>query len=132
MTGSTADDALAISDVAQRTGLSASTLRYYEGLGLIDDVERASSGHRRYRRSDLDWIAFLKRLRRTGMPVEQMRSFAALRRVGPSTAGRRRLLLEAHGGRVRDEIQALTDNLAAIDDKIAYYTDLETNPKESA
>jgi DNA-binding transcriptional MerR regulator len=45
-----------IQQVATRTGLSIDTLRYYERIGLIEPVKRASSGHRRYRQEDLDWI----------------------------------------------------------------------------
>lgn len=118
---------MSIAEVAERTGLSAHTLRYYERVGLIDAVERSSSGHRRYQESDLAWIDFLKRLRRTAMPIEQMRDFAELRRIGPSSAGSRRGLLEAHRRRIQVEVEALTDNLVAIDDKISYYSDLATN-----
>lgn len=39
---------LTIEQVALRTGLSAHTLRYYERIGLLDPVGRATSGHRRY------------------------------------------------------------------------------------
>jgi predicted site-specific integrase-resolvase len=40
--------ALTIQQVAQQTGLSVHTLRYYERNGLLEPVDRASSGHRRY------------------------------------------------------------------------------------
>lgn len=127
----TEHEALAISDVAARTGLTTHTLRYYEDLGLIDDIDRAESGHRRYRESDLAWIEFLKRLRRTGMPIEEMRYFAELRRSGPDTAAQRQRLLEEHRSRIRAEIADLGENLAAIDTKIAYYAELSTTTEET-
>jgi DNA-binding transcriptional MerR regulator len=41
--------ALTISDAARATGVSTHTLRYYERAGLLDPVDRAASGHRRYK-----------------------------------------------------------------------------------
>jgi hypothetical protein len=40
---------------AQRTGLSKDTLRYYENAGLVEAVDRSSSGQRRYATTDLNW-----------------------------------------------------------------------------
>lgn len=61
------------------------------------------------------------------MPIERMRDFSELRRAGPTSAESRRRLLEDHRRRIQDEVQALTGNLTAIDDKIACYSDLATN-----
>ena len=61
-----------IGEAAQITGLSVDTLRYYERAGLIDPVRRERNG-RRYEETDLLWLAFLRRLRATGMPIAQVR-----------------------------------------------------------
>lgn len=45
--------ALTISDAARVSGVSAHTLRYYERAGLLDPIDRAASGHRRYAEEDL-------------------------------------------------------------------------------
>ena len=45
-----------IKEAAERTDLSAHMLRYYERVGLLPTVERATNGHRRYSKSDLGWI----------------------------------------------------------------------------
>ncbi|MEM8535189.1 MAG: MerR family transcriptional regulator, partial [Chloroflexota bacterium] len=70
---------LTIQQVAAATGLSSYTLRYYERIGLLDPVGRATSGHRRYTTHDIEWIAFLNRLRAIGMPIRQMQEYAELR-----------------------------------------------------
>ena len=44
---------LSIDEVAQRSGLTAHTLRYYERIGLIAPIHRASGGQRRYAASDM-------------------------------------------------------------------------------
>jgi DNA-binding transcriptional MerR regulator len=65
------DDAetLSITEVSRRTGLSADTLRYYEKAGLIQPVRRSRVGVRRYATADMEWLAFLMRLRDTGMSI---------------------------------------------------------------
>jgi DNA-binding transcriptional MerR regulator len=118
---------LTIEQVAERTGLSAHTLRYYERIGLIDPVGRATCGHRRYAAKDLAWIEFLIRLRATGMPIRHMQEFAALRRQGNTTIARRRVLLEAHRQMVQMHIEELQRNLEAISQKIAKYHQGEEN-----
>ncbi|WP_341675522.1 MerR family transcriptional regulator [Niveibacterium sp. SC-1] len=118
---------LTIQAVAARTGLSAHTLRYYERIGLIDGPVRNSGGHRVYRDDDLIWIAFLVRLRSTGMPIRQMQAYAALRREGDtldSVSGRKALMRE-HTLALEAELAALQENLAVLRDKIAHYDSLE-------
>src|SRR5574340_1589499 len=87
---------LTIQQVAGRTGLSEYTLRYYEHIGLIESVNRAENGHRRYTEGDIGWIEFLKCLRATGMPVAQMKDYADLTRSGDHTIGDRVNILEEH------------------------------------
>jgi DNA-binding transcriptional MerR regulator len=116
---------VSIAEASRRTGVSAHTLRYYERAGLIDGVGRANNGHRRYAKADLDWIVFLTKLRKTGMPIRRMREFADLRRAGEHTVVRRRELLKEHGERVRAEIHTLQENLAVIDFKINLYQEME-------
>ncbi|GCE26475.1 hypothetical protein KDA_19590 [Dictyobacter alpinus] len=116
---------LTIEQVVARTGLSAHTLRYYERIGLLDSVSRATSGHRRYDAKDLDWIAFLTRLRKTGMPIRHMQKFAELRRQGDATITERRILLEAHQQAVQTHIAELQHNLDAITVKIQVYSQMK-------
>lgn len=62
---------LTIADVARRSGVAASALRYYESLGLITS-ERAGSGHRRYPRAMLRRVAFVVFARRIGLSLEEI------------------------------------------------------------
>ena len=50
---------LTISEVADATGLSVHTLRYYERIGLIHPIDRAGSSHRRYSEDDIGWDRIL-------------------------------------------------------------------------
>jgi len=119
------DSHLSIDDVAKRTGLTAYTLRYYERIGLISRVGRASGGQRRYAARDLAWIEFLLRLRTTRMPIEKMKAFAALRSEGDPTVPARRQMLEEHLAEVLAEIDAMRLSAEALKEKIAHYRGVE-------
>lgn len=123
---------LSIEEAAQRTGLSAHTLRYYERIGLIAAVTRAAGGQRRYAGADLDWLAFLTRLRTTRMPIQQMRQFAQLRSAGDGTVPARRVMLQTHLAQVQADISAMQQAAQALQAKIAHYLALEDAASASA
>jgi DNA-binding transcriptional MerR regulator len=112
---------ISISEAAAVTGLSAHTLRYYERADLmLASVARTGSMHRRYTGHDLEWMALLTRLRRTGMPIRTLRRYRDLVR-SPGSERERIELLEAHRERVRARLDETAEHLAAIEDKIAGY-----------
>jgi DNA-binding transcriptional MerR regulator len=110
---------LTIQQVADQTGLSIDTLRYYERIELIEPVGRTESGHRRYTSQDLAWIDLLIRLRETGMPLAQMVHFARLRRQGDATLTERRLMLEQHQRALEARMRTTEQHMAALQHKIA-------------
>jgi DNA-binding transcriptional MerR regulator len=112
---------LTIADAARASGVSAHTLRYYERAGLLDPIDRAQSGHRRYAEEDIVRIQFLVKLRATGMPIRQIREYAELIRGGDDTHEARLALLEAHREAVRAQLAETERNLALIDYKIDFY-----------
>ena len=118
---STEQQWLTPAEMAERTGTTIDTLRYYEREGLINDVARASSGHRRYSEADAGWIEVLRCLRLTDMPIQQMRAFAELGRMGEHTKPERYAQLLAHRQRVVAAINELEDALVVLDAKTAIY-----------
>jgi DNA-binding transcriptional MerR regulator len=113
---------LSIAEAAGQSGLTAHTLRYYERDGLLlEPVERSASGHRRYTERDLTWIQLVTRLRSTGMPIRDVRRYAALVRAGDGNEAERLALLQAHRERVEAQLAEVTGHLRAIDVKIAIY-----------
>ena len=113
---------LSISDVAAETGLSTSTLRYYEHEGLMrGPIDRASSTHRRYTDDDVRWAVFLTKLRSTGMPIRDIRRYTDLARQGEHTTPDRLALLVEHRERVLAQLEETRQSLATIDFKIATY-----------
>jgi DNA-binding transcriptional MerR regulator len=119
-----------IGELARRSGLSAHTLRYYEGIGLLPYADRDHSGQRDYDANILVWIEFLGRLKTTGMPIRDMLHYAALRQRGAETEAERRALLENHRQTVRAHIGELQACLLVLDTKIAGYSGPEHSPKQ--
>lgn len=112
---------LTIAQTAERTGLTAHTLRYYERDGLMLQVDRSTTGHRRYTEQDLEWITMITRLRRTGMPIRDIRRYADLVRTGDGTEAERMILLQQHRDHVREQLDQTAHHLAMIDRKIDAY-----------
>jgi DNA-binding transcriptional MerR regulator len=120
---------LTIQKMADITGLSVYTLRYYEKIGLLSSVKRSSNGYRLYAEHDIAWIEFLQRLKATGMSIQQMQDFATLRSKGEERIQKRRILLENHYQIVQQHISELKRNLGALEEKINHYRLMEEEGK---
>lgn len=105
---------LAIGEIAQRTGLAVSAIRYYESLGLIAPL-RNSGGHRRYDRSDIRKLSFVLIAQSLGFPLQRIRAALADLPEGrpPSRADWSRLSRS-----FRADIDARIATLSALRDKL--------------
>jgi DNA-binding transcriptional MerR regulator len=114
-------EGMTISAAAEASGLSVDTLRYYEKEGLtLHRPGRSSSGQRRYTEQNVAWLGTLVMLRRTGMPIRDIKKFVELYRVDGSESDRL-AILEAHREHVLEELAEVQKHLAAINRKIDFY-----------
>jgi DNA-binding transcriptional MerR regulator len=107
-------------EVADRTGFTLDTLRYYEREGILAPIARTAGGQRAYTSSDLDWLGLVRCLRDTGMPIAQLKRYSELA-VDASTMEERLALLEAHAVEVQASIDALLAQQQRLHEKIAWY-----------
>ncbi|MEP1932706.1 MAG: MerR family transcriptional regulator [Roseibium sp.] len=114
-----------IGDLAEKSGLTTDTLRYYEKIGLIPRPLRDNAGRRVYDVAILRWIDFLDRLKSTGMGIKDRLRYAELRTKGGVSLTPRREMLERHRGQVAADIARLTEMLDVLDDKIDLYRKME-------
>ena len=112
---------LAIGEVSQQTGIPIETLRFYDRSGLLGDLPRTAGGHRVFDELSLGLLDVVIRLRRTGMPVEDVRAFVERARADRDRSGRI-ALLRRHRERVSAQLGQLQSDLAVIDWKIDAYT----------
>jgi DNA-binding transcriptional MerR regulator len=114
-----------IRTMAARCGMTTHTLRYYERVGLIQPVDRAQNGHRRYSEADEAWLNFVHCMRATNMPIREMQRYARLREDGAASSLERRKILEEHRATVAAQISALEKAHALLSHKIANYRNIE-------
>jgi MerR family copper efflux transcriptional regulator len=69
-----------IGQAAQRTGLSAKAIRYYEDIGLVIPPRQAGNSYRHYRQTDLDELGFLQHARAVGFSLDECRTLLELYR----------------------------------------------------
>lgn len=111
-----------IAEVADRTGLTAHTLRYYERDDLLlRPVGRDTGGRRAYDDEDLRWITMVTCLRATGMPIREVRAYAELVREGDGSQAERLEMLLAHRTAVLEQLAEVQRHLGAVDAKIELY-----------
>ena len=110
-----------IGKVSEITGLSKDTLRYYEKIGLIKQLEKDNSGRKKYSERDIEWIEFLKKLKTTKMPLKEMGQYADLRYTGDETSAERKKMLEDQLLQIEIEIEKLIDTKQVLIEKIKNY-----------
>lgn len=94
-----------IGTVAEKSGVPAKTIRYYETIGLIRPAKRRPNGYRNYSVADMRTLHFIKRARSLGFSVEEVRDLLDLWRDRKRTSAAVKALALRH--------------LAALDHKIA-------------
>lgn len=83
-------DDLTIGQVSERAGVHKETIRYYQGLGLVEEPVRRGSSFRRYGEATIARLRFIKRAQQLGFTLEEVKKLLALE-DGGSCADTRRL-----------------------------------------
>ena len=111
------DRALSIGRLAERSGTNPPTIRYYEQIGLLKRPDRREGGHRTYGQADLRRLSFIRRCRRFGFPIEQVRTLVDLLESEDRSCTEARDLARDNLVVVRaklDELKALEASLAQL------------------
>ena len=107
--------------VVENLNISAKTLRFYEEQGILEDISRDEKGRRVYSEQHIDWISFIRCLRKTGMPLSKIKEYKDLYIQGNSTFLHREEMLKQHKLEVQKKIDESLRNLEEINYKIAMY-----------
>lgn len=110
-----------IKEAAERTGLSAHTIRYYDKEGLLPNVARTPAGARMFEEKDFEWMHLISCLKNTGMPIRGIRDFVNWYLAGDSTLRQRLEMFLEHRKDVERQIEALQTYLEKINHKVWYY-----------
>lgn len=122
VTATSTEHTYTIREAAALTGLPASTLRYYESIGVIAPVTRGeSSGHRAYTEEDMNLLVGVACLSATGMSVSDMRRYVENGKLGTAAADQQIALLSARAVRLDEEARLVELRQRYVKIKIAYW-----------
>lgn len=107
---------MTISEVSQKFDIPQDTLRYYERVGLIPNVNRNESGIRDYTEEDCNWVEFIKCMQGAGISTEVLIEYVMLVLQGDETLeARKELFIEQ-----RQLLQKRTEDMKRIMERIDY------------
>ena len=122
-----------IQEATKLTGLTSSTLRYYETIGLIPPVQRdSSSKYRVYSEDDINYIVSIACLSATGMSIDAMQEYLKNVDVGASMAGEQVKLLDDQNARLIEEEQNLKLRQKYLQTKAKYWKAVATGDQDLA
>lgn len=110
-----------VGEMAKLLGVAPSTLRYYDQEGLLPFVERSSNGIRMFKDADYEWLQVIECLKKTGMPLKDIREFIQMAMQGDGTIEQRLELIIRQQEAVRKQMEELQQTLETLDFKRWYY-----------
>jgi DNA-binding transcriptional MerR regulator len=110
-----------IAEVSEQFAISSDTLRYYERIGLIQQVHRNESGIRDYTEIDLRRVEFIKCMRSAGLPIEVLIDYVGLVRQGDQTIEARKEILKDQRKLLAGRMKEMQKSLDILDHKIEVY-----------
>ena len=111
-----------IKEMAELTGLPASTLRYYDKQGLLPNLRRDPNNNRIFSDDDYRHLRLIDCLKRSGLSIRDIRSFIRLMRKGDNSLNERLEIFTKRREAIKQELANLQDLLKVIDYKCWYYS----------
>ena len=91
--------------MAKKMGVAPSTLRYYDKEGLLPFDERSGGGIRMFKDEDIEWLSIIECLKKTGMPIKEIKRFIDWCIEGDPTINKRLELIDRQRERVHEQIR---------------------------
>ncbi len=110
-----------VGEIAKKLNVAPSTLRYYDKAGLLPFEERYDSGRRMFKDSDMEGLRVIECLKRTGMPIKDIKVFMALCQLGDATISERLALIDKQREIVLEQQKQLQETLDTLNYKHWYY-----------
>jgi DNA-binding transcriptional MerR regulator len=98
---------LTISHLGAEVGLSAATVRYYEGLGLLSKPARTAAGYRQYQQDAVERLRFIKSAQRLGLRLREIAELLAICDQGLCPCGHSEALLRARMAEIDAQVAEL-------------------------
>lgn len=112
---------MTINEVSKKYNVSCDTLRYYERIGVIPEVNRNSSGIRDYTDEDLRWVELALCMRNAGLSIETLVEYQRLYQEGDSTIKARLDLLTEQMDILKNQKKQIEETMDRLSYKISRY-----------
>ena len=110
-----------IKQVSEMTGLSISTIRYYDKEGLLPDLQRKESGYRIFANQDLKASDLIECFKESGLTIRESRHFMSLVKQGDVTLAERLAIFQTHIARLEEKLAAVQNSLDHSRRTLAFY-----------
>ena len=128
-----------VKEVADKLGMTAYTVRYYDNAGLIPDVGRSGGNSRLFSDHNLAWLKLVHCLRSTGLPITEVRRYIRMCLKGDATIPERAELIFNQEKVLRGQLENLNRQMEILEYKKRYYEKLlsgkgidRCNPRNAA
>jgi DNA-binding transcriptional MerR regulator len=113
-----------VKQAAEKMGMSAHTLRFYDKEGLFPHVSRDENNARLFSDKDLEWVHTVQCMRDTGMPLAEVKAFVQLGLLGDSTIPKRYRMIQDQVQKAEQELAAMEERIRTLKRKVEYYNGL--------
>ena len=103
-----------IGELAEHAGITAKTIRYYEGIGLMDEPDRHANGYRDYGVAAADRLRFIRDSQAAGLTLAEVGEILGMKAAGESTCSHTRGMLARHLADVDAQIERLLSTRAEL------------------
>ncbi|HPO77415.1 MAG TPA: MerR family transcriptional regulator [Thermoclostridium caenicola] len=110
-----------IGEFAKKVNIFPHTLRFYAKEGLLPFIERSESGIRMFKDEDFEWLMIIECLKKTGMPIKDIKTFIDWIMEGDSTIDKRLDMFKKQKEAVEKQIAQLQEALELLKYKCWYY-----------
>lgn len=110
-----------VGEAAKQLNVAASTLRYYDKEGLLPFLERSSGGIRIFKESDLSWLKTIECLKKTGMPIRDIKTFIDFCMEGDTRIEERLSIIQEQRDAVIQQMKETQEMLDMLNYKTWYY-----------
>ncbi len=120
-----------IKDMTEKFGLKASTIRYYEEIGLLENVEHKDKYHRVYTEEHVDRLAAIECFKKARLPLDDIKKFFVYEKNIQKNSSNILDMMIQQETRTQNEIDTLIAGLKHIQKKIKYYSAVDEAIKQN-
>lgn len=120
-----------IKEISEKFGLKASTIRYYEEIGLLEDVEHKDTYHRVYTDAHIDRLSAIECFKKARLSLDDIKQFFEYEKDIEANSSNIVKMMKQQEMRTQDEINTLLAGLEHVQKKIKYYSAVDNAIKQN-